>query len=426
MERRAMRVTQMLTKRGVDRALIRDGTNVLAITVHLSKPDLRWVLNIDARLAALTGEDNRFLAGPLVCGTYQDKAVVSLDVRLPSTVVLGYGRAGGPTDRWVASARAATMHNLEIADLKPDTVYSYDVRVTREGGEEAIEYMGGRFRTAPAGPREFAFGVWGDCRDNPENWGKVAGRIKSDDALEFTIGLGDFVGHGEVYEEWEEQFFGPGQDLFATKPVWPVQGNHDDESDYFHALFPSTGGGKAFSFTYGDARFVCIEVPPRSCKPDGNVYESIEENLRQAKEKYIFVLSHYPMASSGYHGEGTGPKQIQEWLVPLFEKHRITAYFGAHTHFYERSEKDGIAYFVSGNAGVGNYGIQEGLNPFSKFVTRAYHYCRVRVTPEKAILEAVSEMRALPVTHPSQEYDIKESGKVFDRHEMRPRRVGAP
>ncbi|MHC4717905.1 MAG: metallophosphoesterase, partial [Planctomycetota bacterium] len=324
----------------IDPKHIRDGRNVLAIRVHLCKPDIRWVLGLDARLKALTDADNTFKAGPIVSGTYRRKACVTFDARFASTAVLKYGKVGSAKDASLRSDRPARTHVMEVAGLDPDTVYAYDLHVTRAGGAAALTHAGGRFRTAPDSPRTFTCAVWGDCRTWIYDWMNVADAMADDDSLEFTIGLGDYVDTGDPYELWEEQFFAPGRRLFAVKPFWAVVGNHDGWPKYYYKLNPSTGGRKAgwWKFTYGDALFVGIDHVTNACRPDKELHQAIEKTLRESDRKYVFVMTHYPVYTSGYHGgldadtgepTGRAPKMIYKGLLPLMEKHRITAYIAA-------------------------------------------------------------------------------------------------
>ncbi|MHC4718560.1 MAG: metallophosphoesterase, partial [Planctomycetota bacterium] len=218
-----------MTRRRIRPGLIRQGTNVLAMTVHLQQPQVRFVPNLDARLTAVTARDNRFVAGPIVSGTYPGRAVLTFDTRLPSTATLRYGPVGSPKTRVLRAGRADTVHKLAVKNLTPDTVYAYDLGATRAGGTEVIRYEDGRFRTSPAKPGAFTFGVFGDTRGYPPlNWREVAKAMLADEKLDFHIGLGDYVDHGDIYEEWETQFFGADRAFFARRPMWTVIGNHDN------------------------------------------------------------------------------------------------------------------------------------------------------------------------------------------------------
>ncbi|MHC4402246.1 MAG: metallophosphoesterase family protein [Planctomycetota bacterium] len=425
-----------MTKRGIDPDLIRDGRNVLAIEIHLTDPKLRLVSGIDVRLRALRVNDNRLVAGPIVSGTYADRAVLTFESLFPSVAELTCGEADLSKNRTMRRAKPATLFRLEVTNLAPDMVYSYDLKLTRAGGAaEESRRQSGRFRTSPARARDFTFGVFGDTRGYPPlTWTNMAEAMVSDDQLEFLIGLGDYVDHGDIYEEWEMQLFRPAKDLFSRVPFWTAIGNHDDLADYYYAMFPCAGTRDTgwYTFVYGHARFIVIDNFNKACDPRSEIHKAIVKAIVEAKEKYLFVLCHYPLFASGYHGEGdpktgkpSGRGRLALWdnLMPVFEKHKVTAYMAAHTHAYERSEKDGVAYIVSGGGGAGLYRLTPGIyHPFSKAAVRAYQYLRINVAEERAILESICVARGDSVDHPARIPDVNETGKVLDRCELPPRR----
>jgi len=302
------------------------------------------------------------------------------------------------------------------------------------GTAEEIHHQDGRFRTSPLQTRDFAFGVFGDTRgDPPLTWTNMAKTMGADDQLEFLIGLGDYVDHGDIYEEWETQFFRPAKDLLSRVPFWTAIGNHDDLADYYYAIFPCAGTRDTgwYTFVYSHARFIVIDNFNKACDPRREIHKAIIKAIAEAKEKYLFVLCHYPLFASGYHGEGdpktgkpSGRGRLALWenLMPVFERHGVTAYIAAHTHAYERSEKDGVAYIVSGGGGAGLYKLTPGIyHPFSKATARAYQYLRVRVTEERAILESICVARGDTINHPARIPGENETGKVLDRCELSPR-----
>ena len=426
------RMTRMTT-RGIDPGLVRTGKNVLALTLHLQNPKYKHYTKFDLQLTALTGGDNRFVSGPVVAGVYQRKAVITVAPLFKSTVIVRYGKKGSDKNMVLKRAEGTDLHTLEIGDLEPDTVYVYDLEVTRVGGREKLTYAAGEFRTAPEGPREFTFGVYGDNRARPQAWAKVAGAMVSDKSLEFVVGLGDFVSEGDVYEDWETQFFAPGRGFLASTPFWAIVGNHDyitgsspRVSSYYKKIF---GQQEKiwYTFTYGNVRFLCLNT--LSITREQVAFT--EKTLSEATEPYVFVMAHNPIYASGFHGnldasgkpKEHGGRMVYEQLLPLFEKHKISTFFAAHSHLYDRSEKDGITHVTTGGGGVGLARIQKGLNPYSKRAVATFHYCRIRITPDKAIVEAVNVAGAgANLRSWMQRPEIEGDGTVFDRYEITPRK----
>ena len=415
-----------LIMRGVDPKLLRGGKNVLAVTLRRCDEDIRYgvqhVWPPDGHLIALSGQDNAFIVGPIVGGAYDNKATVTLQTRLPSSVALKYGKEGSAKGKSVAAKEVvvpnigttgnATVYELDVEGLDPNTLYAYDVEATRTGGAEVVKYADGRFRTLPNKPREFTFGVWGDSQYNTNGlWGTASGMMKTDKDIEFAIGLGDYCDGGVANEMWQERFFTPARDFFATKHVWLAAGNHDCLWDngvsmkYYFAHFPSLGTKDGwYTFTYGSARFVYMHIPMVT-QQYNPVAQQIKKTLSEAKEPYLFLYEHGPF---------WGDDNWENWekcseITSFLEKCKVTACFVGHIHFYRRDEKDGVAYIVSGGGGNWGEAVWKNPGPYVKLNVPTSHYCRVKVGPDKAVLEAVSTDKAVGV------------GKVFDRCEMKPR-----
>ena len=62
---------------------------------------------------------------------------------------------------------------------------------------------------------------------------------------------------------------------------------------------------------------------------------------------------HHPPFSISLHG---GQRDLRERWTPLFERYGVTAVFSGHDHCYERAERNGVHYFVSGGGGAPLYG----------------------------------------------------------------------
>jgi hypothetical protein len=69
--------------------------------------------------------------------------------------------------------------------------------------------------------------------------------------------------------------------------------------------------------------------------------------------------------------------------VSLFEQYRVRAVFGGHDHAYERLERRGVRYFVSGGGGAPVYG-ERPCATYDRAARRTYrpvhHLLRVRVS----------------------------------------------
>jgi len=72
----------------------------------------------------------------------------------------------------------------------------------------------------------------------------------------------------------------------------------------------------------------------------------IEEELQAARAyTWVVVAGHYPMYSTGGHGDGT---ELQTYLLPLLLKYGVHAYVCGHDHISEHLSLDGVHYFITG------------------------------------------------------------------------------
>ncbi len=364
----------------------------------------------------------RINAGPIQNRTYTNKAVICFQTSSPSTYILQWGELGGPQDQTEAgSTTVSTDPNepvyhwarAEITGLSSDTVYTYDLITTEAGGPGTDSFTGGRFRTAPSADRAFSFAVFGDSRGNPSlgprgaNWINVSARMDGDSPIEFVIGTGDFIGNAWNQQEWEVEFFGPGQSFLAHVPFHQAIGNHDyltgsqpKVPQFYRDIF-DTPGPMWYTFTYGPARFICLDTGA----PSSLQRTWVAQTLSAATEQYIFVVSHYPAFSMGPHGTLSAPGVPSEYhvrlflqnIVPLLEQYNVTAVFLGHDHFYERSLKDGVHYILSAGGGTGLYGQANWAgdpsppeqNPYFVTWAQKHHYCRISVDLVQATMEVI-------------------------------------
>src|SRR5262249_60241894 len=65
-----------------------------------------------------------------------------------------------------------------------------------------------------------------------------------------------------------------------------------------------------------------------------------------------FIVMHHPPYSVSIHG---GRPELREMWTPIFERYGVDAVFSGHDHVYERAERNGVRYFVSGGGGAPLY-----------------------------------------------------------------------
>jgi 3',5'-cyclic AMP phosphodiesterase CpdA len=99
---------------------------------------------------------------------------------------------------------------------------------------------------------------------------------------------------------------------------------------------------------------------------DSNAYGRIEQeqwlddDLRSARERHvraIIALTHDGPFSRGDH---RGNSTARDRYVPILVKHHVDLLLAGHDHLYQRGEKAGIRYIVSGGGGAGLYKVSCG------------------------------------------------------------------
>lgn len=299
-------------------------------------------------------------------------------------------------DHLVTEGAPARMHEVRVEGLKPGRRYGYTVEV---GGERAA----GEFATAPAGAEPFSFVVFGDSRSNADSHRAVAERVRRE-VPDFILGTGDMVNNGHIEADWQT-FFDIERELLRDNVLYPSLGNHDREPrpartaenfrKYFALPTESPEPERYYAFTYGNSRFLVLDSNSYSfALTDQTAW--IERQLEQAVSdptiQHIFVSMHHPPYSTAIHG---GQPELREMWTPLYVKYGVDAVFSGHDHTYERSEMDGVRYFVSGGGGAPLYPkdprpAAEDVKA-SQYFERTFNYLRVQVVGDFVEVAAVRD-----------------------------------
>jgi 3',5'-cyclic AMP phosphodiesterase CpdA len=294
------------------------------------------------------------------------------------------GRAGA-----VTVATRGTRHEAVLRGLKPGTRVPYRIFI---GGHDA-----GGGEVALAGDRPILdFVVYGDTRDGDDQATDVvrAIAVAHPDLLLHT---GDFAPHGSDLEGWR-RFFSAEASILRDIPLYPVLGNHEIYRDpgavqWRRFFVPPDGGRERFYYTFrlGPAAFIVLDgnhpVPAQTAWLADQLAAA-----RRDRVPHVFVVEHQPPLSTGDHC-GSAVEQA-EWMA-LFEEHRdrVRAVFAGHDHAYERMERRGVRYFVSGGGGAPLYPEHEGCAPFDHASRRTYralhHIVKVHVDGNNVDVAAV-------------------------------------
>jgi len=302
---------------------------------------------------------------------------------------------GLPPDGRVIDVDKTRIPEVVIAGLRPATRYRYRV-------ELAGETYPGEFATSPevGSTAPFSFVVFGDTRSNSENHRRVMDRANAE-VPDFVLGTGDLVDRGDREDMWQT-FFDVEHRVLRDNVLFPALGNHDRQgqgrtADNFRTYFSvpenSPDPGRYYAFSYGNARFLVLDSNAYSfALTDQTAW--IEGQLIQARQdprvRHVFVVMHHPPFSISLHG---GQRDLRERWTPLFEKYGVAAVFSGHDHCYERGERNGVRYFVSGGGGAPLYPRGPRPSPIDKATVksfeRALHYLRVSIQGDQIDVSAI-------------------------------------
>jgi len=236
--------------------------------------------------------------------------------------------------------------------------------------------------------------------------------------VDFVLSSGDLVVDGRLRDNWIAEFFRPAQRLLNHIPVFVAIGNHERESVLFSQYLRTPGGRNWFSFDLCNIHMIALDSQ-LSYRPGSEQYAWLIKDLDDHKEaKWKFLILHHPPYSSGNHGSDLGPdgvpredaiRMAREVLPGLVTEYGIEASFYGHDHIYERSQRDGSYYIVSGGGGAENH-VDGGKksNPYRQYFYSGLHYCVVTISGDTGHISAKTP-----------------NGKVFDEFDMAARAPNA-
>jgi len=364
------------------------------------RSDDRPRLVAECELIGMEPADAQIESGPILNCIGTDRAAITCTTNMPTEVTL-------TIDGREQTSSRNLIHRFAVDGLEAGGAYDYTLRTA---GDE----KGGRVRTIAA-DGSFTFGFASDPSPRPDWWAKVAA-VLADAELDLFVHGGDMIGSGRHYNAWHIDFFNRSPELFAHTPIYPILGNHDEGSGLFNRIFVTPTDDRHWYQRIGPALLVGIDGADDWSEDSANV-RWLDDLLGRSESPFVFVFNHYPAWTSANHGRTDEHGQLIESqvhaaryvILPICQRHSVTAMFNGHDHVFERSElPDGLTLVTSGGGGGRLYRQRESGpgNPYSTVFASVHHYLRVRVEADHA------EMRAIDL-----------DGNELDRREWAPRAV---
>ncbi len=242
-----------------------------------------------------------------------------------------------------------TVHRIFVPLLRE---FSYELRV----GDRVLKR--GRVIPPRAVENDFSFAVYGDSR-----WGKrVHERIiemVNDSNIPFLFNLGDLVSLDINDSDWMDFF-----DVVSKYKgvLFTVRGNHDSGFRYNRFLYPDV-----YSVRIGRIRFLILDSNSILFKND------LESQLKVFQDENTFkiLMFHHVIFSCGPHGQDIDTL-MRRSVHEIIKRMGVKLVFTSHDHNYQRLEKDGVTYVVTGGGGAALYSAYPERNCTAKLVK----YCK--------------------------------------------------
>ncbi len=177
-----------------------------------------------------------------------------------------------------------------------------------------------------------------------------------------VVNLGDLVTWGPGRRSWRH-FDDVHRALHAAGvPLLPVMGNHDymptrgGAKPHLAHRFPHLEGRRWYSFRWSGLAFVALDSNfralgrPAAAAQDRWLDETLDALERAADVRAIIALWHHPPFTNS---RIVRPSRAAErrFAEPIVASSKAVAVFNGHCHAYERFERGGVHFIVSGGGG---------------------------------------------------------------------------
>ena len=177
---------------------------------------------------------------------------------------------------------------------------------------------------------------------------ETTGPVRSIISLITLSPAGDLVQNGNTYDSWENTFFNPAEKLFSQVPVYPVPGNHENNSNYFFQYFKMPDNGTVgfeehwWYKDYGNARIIGMDSNGSFANQDQLDWLDVLLGMTCASDSidFVFAQLHHPYKSELWT---PGEKNYTGDVIERLENFssdcgKPSIHFFGHTHAYSRGQ----------------------------------------------------------------------------------------
>jgi predicted phosphodiesterase len=211
---------------------------------------------------------------------------------------------------------------------------------------------------------------------------------------DLLVHLGDMVAKGSRRKDWArfDRMMAPIHE--ATIPVLPVIGNHDlwgrEDSAWrnLHIRFRALGRSCWYDQRHGPLHLIVLDSNLSRLPAAGRTEQAawFEAKLSQADgddgTAGVVVFAHHPPFTNS-RATGDDLDVQKHFVKPFLSSRKSLAFIAGHTHAYERFQKDGKSFIVSGGGGGPRVRLHEGADArhadlFQSKSPRPLHYLVLR------------------------------------------------
>jgi 3',5'-cyclic AMP phosphodiesterase CpdA len=219
----------------------------------------------------------------------------------------------------------------------------------------------------------------------------------------FLLVTGDLVANGSDGRQWQvfDKETAPLHN--AGVPIYPVLGNHDlvgNQSvglrNYFQR-FPDLQNSRYYSLRAGNVLILALDSSLDH--PGGEEMQWFDRQINALPDgvQFVIVQLHHPPLTRSHDmafGGGHSPRKPEQEMADLIESRAAQSkakfvVIAGHVHNYERYERNGVMYVVTGGGGATPYMIHRQPNDYYKDPGPSYHYCRFEVSRGKLTMHMI-------------------------------------
>lgn len=236
------------------------------------------------------------------------------------------------------------IHEISVNGLEPATEYVYTVG-------DGFNERNGKFKTAleQGDESSFTFAYLADTQvsnaSNAKALGATLAKVNEKNP-DFVYLAGDVTDKSTNESQWEWLFNNDGvystggEDMFANNLVAVTQGNHDNNEMYQHINAPEEAGKIVYSFDYGCAKFIILNLESARYDEDARAQQEayLRDAVNDAKSngQWTIVGFHKSLYTGASHITDSDIIAARKYWAPIFAETDVDLVLQGHDHVYSR------------------------------------------------------------------------------------------